>query len=112
MDAELRYRQRNRYEAGLHCAEEGDDVLKSLRRQYGGPITSRAANCKLFGDGLRSLMDLSPREGFGKALRVNLVIDEGVCDGIALGARSLLQQRRERRFGHGEPFTSNYLRSR
>ena len=78
MRAELRHRKRDGDETGLYRAEEGDDVLQALRSQYRCPLTGRPAPQELLGDDLRSLVDLRPRQAFGKPCGIYLVVDERV----------------------------------
>ena len=98
--ATQRDRKRNRNEPGLQCAQKRDDVVQSLRRQYHRAITGRPAKSELACNVQRSPIQLRPRQAFGNAGPVLLVINERECRVIGLQTGTLAQQGRKRCFDH------------
>src|SRR5271168_4360358 len=84
MRAELRRGQWNRDEAGLHRAENPDDVFEALRSEDRPAITRRSAGRQFRGNDLRAPVDLKPRQCLGIAGRIQFVIDERVRARIRL----------------------------
>ena len=70
---------------GLQCAEKCNDVVEPLWRQYHSPVTSRPAKPEFLRNVERSPIHLRPRQAFGNAGPVLLVIDE--CERLSLGCR-------------------------
>ena len=91
MHAELRHRQRNGDETGLERAEEGHDVIQTLRGHDRGPIAGRAVPAQLIGQDQRLAVELSPGQRLGLTGADHLRIHEDVCQGIG-GLGGALQQ--------------------
>ena len=100
MGAELRHRKRDGDETSLHRAEERDDVVEALRSHNRCPITNGAAQQQLISDDPRSLVDLRPRQAFGKPRRVYLVVDERLSNVIRLLPRPLREHSGNGRLNH------------
>ena len=84
MRAGQRHRQRDRHEAGLHRAENPDDVFEALRSEDRHAITRRSAGRQFRGNNLRAPVDLKPRQCLGIARRIQFVVDERVRARIRL----------------------------
>ena len=82
--AELRHGQRDRDEAGLHRAENPDDVFEALRSKDRGAITRRSAGRQLPRRLPARAVDLRPRQGLGIPGRIDFVVDERVRGRIRL----------------------------
>ncbi len=78
-----RNRQRNRDQPGLHRAQEGDDVGKTLRGQDHGAVPDRALPLHLVRNVQGALVQLGPGQGFGDPRPIVLVI--GVAERQIVG---------------------------
>ena len=84
MRAGQRHRQRDRHVAGLHRAENPDDVFEALQNKDRHAITRRSAGRQFRGNNLRAPVDLKPRQCLGIARRIQFVVDERVRARIRL----------------------------
>ena len=91
MHAKLRHRQRHGDEAGLKRAEEGHDVIQTLRGHDRRPIAGRAVQTQLIGKDQRLAVELSPGQRLGLTGAGHLRVHEDVRQGVG-GLGGALQQ--------------------
>ena len=95
MHAELRHRQRHGDEAGLKRAEEGHDVVQTLRCHDRRPIAGRAVQAQLIGQDQRLAVELGPGQRLGLAGAGHLRVHKDVRQGVGGLGGTLQQQSRQ-----------------